>query len=792
MSQEKAQLIAPIGIMTVSGMTATGVITASSFTGNVVGSAKSLVNGTDVTAGVVTGTSFVGNLTGNIQRLADSAPNINVGVTTATSFVGNLTGSVTDLTSQPAITVGLVTATSLSGPITGNVTGNVVGDVTGNVTGTISGNVTGDVTGNATGAAGGLGVNYNGGWTGAGTSQVRAGVVTATFFHGDGSNLEGVSSGPVSQQAIGTTYEIDVTNDGSSNYTLSGTDRNGTVSGSDPTVTVEVGDTLNFVVDASGHPFYIRVSDGGANVSTPAATNQGAQSGTVSWTPNTAGTYYYQCGNHAGMLGTITVSATTTVDLSLGNVIYYTQTNDTTVSFANTANGNVYFIRTKDDNTTARTITWPASIDWDGGNAPTLIQDNPRSTDAQVFLLVTRDMGLNWYGKEVVRHDPQSFSLWSWGHTEYGQLGHNQSGAGGGVQALSSPTQVGTNTNWKTVGTSGWSVWENYVTYGIKTNGTLWGWGRNNHGMLGLGNLTNYSSPMQIGTNTTWRNIAVGYLVGLATKTDGSLWSWGYNGNGQLGLNQKGPANRRSSPTQISGTTWTRGHGGASMNFGVKTNGTLWAWGNNGTGMAGQNSISTPRYSSPTQIPGTTWDDGEYKIDSGDGQLGAIKTDGTLWTWGDNASGILGQGQDPGEFNYRSSPTQVGTDTTWNIINFGKTHAGAIKTDGTLWVWGIQNETGVLGLNQSGTEGVMRLSSPTQVGTDTTWSNVFAGSNATYGTKTDNTLWAWGYNQFGALGLNQDGGETIKLSSPTQIPGTNWGGKMQISRAGGTALQIDS
>ena len=72
MSQEKAQLIAPIGIMTVSGMTATGVITATSFTGNIVGSAKSLVNGTDVTAGVVTGTSFVGNLTGNIQRLADS------------------------------------------------------------------------------------------------------------------------------------------------------------------------------------------------------------------------------------------------------------------------------------------------------------------------------------------------------------------------------------------------------------------------------------------------------------------------------------------------------------------------------------------------------------------------------------------------------------------------------------------------------------------------------------------------------------------------------------------------
>ena len=105
-----------------------------------------------------------------------------------------------------------------------------------------------------------------------------------------------------------STYSISVTSSGSS-YVLSGVDKNGSVSGTHVTVTVNVGDTLNFVVNASGHPFYIRVSNGGANVSTPAATNQGTQSGTVSWTPNTAGTYYYQCGFHSSMIGTITVSA---------------------------------------------------------------------------------------------------------------------------------------------------------------------------------------------------------------------------------------------------------------------------------------------------------------------------------------------------------------------------------------------------------------------------------------------------------------------------------------------------
>lgn len=111
------------------------------------------------------------------------------------------------------------------------------------------------------------------------------------------------------QSASAASYSINVTASGSSAYTLSGTDRNGAVSGNNVNVDVNVGDTISFAVNASGHPFYLRVSNGGVNVSTPAATNQGAVSGTVSWTPNTAGTYYYQCGNHSGMVGTITVSA---------------------------------------------------------------------------------------------------------------------------------------------------------------------------------------------------------------------------------------------------------------------------------------------------------------------------------------------------------------------------------------------------------------------------------------------------------------------------------------------------
>ena len=122
----------------------------------------------------------------------------------------------------------------------------------------------------------------------------------------------GPSGGGLSPNSIGQTYNITVTASNSSNYTLSGTDRNGSVSGSDPTVTVNLGDTVNFSIQSGGsHPFLIRTSPGGSNVGSPAVPNQGATSGTVSWKPTQAGTnFVYQCGNHPSMVGSIHVTVT--------------------------------------------------------------------------------------------------------------------------------------------------------------------------------------------------------------------------------------------------------------------------------------------------------------------------------------------------------------------------------------------------------------------------------------------------------------------------------------------------
>ena len=130
-----------------------------------------------------------------------------------------------------------------------------------------------------------------------------------------------------------------------------------------------------------------------------------------------------------------------------------------------------------------------------------------------------------------------------------------------------------------------------------------------------------------------------------------------------MGLNQGDGADfptfskGKSSPTQIPGTTWKQLNVGMNNAVATKTDGTMWVWGANNDGRLGLNNIIS--YSSPVQIPGTTWD----RASMGDQWGAAIKTDGTLWAWGSNANGTLGQGQ--ASSTKISSPVQVGSDTTW-------------------------------------------------------------------------------------------------------------------------------
>jgi len=330
---------------------------------------------------------------------------------------------------------------------------------------------------------------------------------------------------------------------------------------------------------------------------------------------------------------------------------------------------------------------------------------------------------------------------------DYGQLGQNN------IINYSSPVQVPGSTWNRLVNTWG----RGNTAAVIKSDGTLWVWGRGNYGGLGDNAAVHKSSPVQV-PGTTWANASASQANMIATKTDGTLWAWGKNEYGQLGLNNR---TYYSSPVQIPGTSWSTSLGGLSSshttNHALRTDGTLWSWGDNEAGELGNNNKT--KYSSPVQIPGTSW---SKLIMGGHTSMGAIRTDGTLWLWGQGEYGQLGNNED-GPSGYRSSPIQV-PGTTWAnaAMDYGATTG--TKTDGTLWSWGY-NTNGGLGQNDR----VFR-SSPVQI-PGTTWNTEeFSSPDGGYALKTDGTLWVWGDNSGGQKAQNN----TTQYSSPVQVPGTDW------------------
>ena len=362
--------------------------------------------------------------------------------------------------------------------------------------------------------------------------------------------------------------------------------------------------------------------------------------------------------------------------------------------------------------------------------------------------------GLNFVGDvsaQAVFPIPPVYYLQGWGYNAYGAVGD------GSTIDKSSPVQIDAGTTWSQIATGG------AHSMATKTDGTLWTWGYNDKGQLGndapVGTYPSgrLSSPVQVGSLTTWSKISGGESHSIATKTDGTIWSWGGNygdGYGQLGL---GDTAARSSPVQIGAlTTWLQIATGALHTMAIKTDGTMWAWGRGQEGRLGQG--NTTNRSSPVQIGAlTTWS----KITATSATSFAIKTDGTLWGWGYNAYGQIGDGTTTN----KSSPVQIGALTTWSSIDGGNGSVLAIKTDGTLWSWGY-NPYGSLGVGNT-----TDRSSPVQIGALTTWSAVSAGSFTSAAIKTDGTLWSWGYNAQAQLGL----GNTTDRSSPVQVGSlTNW------------------
>ena len=247
-------------------------------------------------------------------------------------------------------------------------------------------------------------------------------------------------------------------------------------------------------------------------------------------------------------------------------------------------------------------------------------------------------------------------------------------------------------------------------TCGIRTDHTLWCWGQNDVGQLGLGDTKKRATPSQVGHRTDWAGLAAGFDHTCATRTDHSLWCWGSGRAGQLGLGEKGG---RTAPSRVGAdTNWTSVVAGYTHTCGIRTDHTLWCWG--GDSFAGQLGLGdhTDR-SRPTQV-GTRTDWAVAR--AGDSHTCATRINHTLWCWGNNASGQLGLG----DLGNRSRPTQVGKRTDWADLGAGDGyHTCALRTNHTLWCWGF-NGSGQLGLGDTNIGQRPRRSAPRATGTAST------------------------------------------------------------------------
>jgi alpha-tubulin suppressor-like RCC1 family protein len=298
-----------------------------------------------------------------------------------------------------------------------------------------------------------------------------------------------------------------------------------------------------------------------------------------------------------------------------------------------------------------------------------------------------------------------------------------------------------------------------YVRADYFRSGNLWLWGANFYG-FGDNTTAAKSSPVQtIARGSNWKQVACGQFYTAAIKTDGTLWTSGDNTQGGLGDNT---LVNKISPVQTvaGGTNWKQVSGGQQHTAAIKTDGTLWTWGLNGNGQLGDNTIT--KKSSPVQTVafGTNW----KSVACGLYHTVALKTDGTLWVWGINYKGVLGENSETS----RSSPIQtIAFGTNWKNIACGAYYSIAIKEDGTLWTWG-HNSFGQLGDNTTASK-----SSPVQtIAGGINWKIAANGGRHAAVIKTDGTLWTWGWNGYGQLGDNTRTGR----SSPVQTItfGTNW------------------
>ena len=907
MSQTKAQLIAPVGIVTTQGVVVTGVMTATSFDGDVVGSATSIISGSNLNLGTVTAgagfSAFGGDFTGTATGIQTGAA-IKVGVFTATSFTGDFTGTATSMMRGTGFEAGTVTSTAANVTYTitvGSKTGGgnafyidgveapvitlypgatytfdqadstngdhplrlaTAADAAGgteytdgvtvngtqgtagaytrivvarnaptplyyyctahsgmgnsiNITNQLQGNVTGNVTGSITGLAGSVSSGGN----------IHVGVMTATSYSGDGSNLAGIAATNFNTQTVTADSSETIIDLADGNCITMNQSANTTVGFASTSAAMEL--TL---IRKPGDDYTISYSTGGVEFDGSDWLAIPDDSDFTFGTSDFTIECWYKTNNISGLSDSfdyifaagwpIQLAHTNSSSKKISFWMKDSAASDSgsyVVNDLNSGTGSItsttkwYHIAVTREGSTFRMFLDGVLTDTktSSTSAPAPGQDSSigRFSPASPYYYANGTVSNFRYIKGTALYTadfiPPRSALTNVTNTKLlccqsdsstttaaviptGSItagGDPTAGAEtislGGSLVASTTITWPSNVKWNNdtaptlisaatstserqqfqfvTGDTGlnWYAWEPFKN--DPPNLELFSWGSNaNSGQLGQNDRTDRSSPTQVGSAGNWQ-AASGYASGAAgIKSNGTLWAWGENTTGELGQND---TTFRSSPVQVgTNKNWKSLQWGNNTCWALTNSGTMYAWGINPDGQFGAGFQGSNR-SSPLQI-------GESGIwssiqQAGNGDGAAVKKGGGLWRWGANNHGELGMN----DRKYYSSPIQIGTGT-WKSFGGGKNFNIAVDGDGKLWSMG-RGVLGVLAQNDDNSR-----SSPTQVGTGTDWASVTGGKYWSAALKTDGTLYTWGVNNNGNLGLNSRlPSDNHGMSSPTQVPG---------------------
>ena len=341
--------------------------------------------------------------------------------------------------------------------------------------------------------------------------------------------------------------------------------------------------------------------------------------------------------------------------------------------------------------------------------------------DCDNFVDETRMVAAGSYHSCALKVDN---TVWCWGDNSFGQLGD------GTTTERLTAVQVKSITGIVAIGAGG------DHSCGLKSDGTVWCWGRNNNGQLGDGSTVNRNSPVQVASLTNVVNIALGYLHTLAVRSDGSARSWGDNTYGQLGDNSY---TDRLTPVTVSGlTSGTQVSAGDFHSLARRSDGSVRAWGYNLYGQLGDGTTTTR--ATPISISSLT---GIWMVRAGGSHSLALKDDGTVRSWGSNYDGQLGNGSSTDA----KSPVTVSGLSGIRSLGAGLDHSLAIKaSDGSVYAWGYNL------FGQLGDGSYSSRATAVRVGTLVSMTVVDGGDLHSAIQSSDGSVYSMGDSTFGQLG----------------------------------------